>query len=264
MLFPKQTIAEQCRSFIHRRSSSKGTPFNARLLHLFICPESNGGNHPLKNVVRPSADLHIVLFPSDAIPIAKEFWQHTGQGISSRLAEKCLSLWPEDNSTVPSTVSSRFPSRGHNRHYSTSKPSSKPPSPPIVEDLSKDHSVYLEERYGRNLPLAAAAFAKCALRSRIAGVLKENSSDCQGEPCTEGKDLLVGPSSRGVTEVTAHDVYLYPTGMSAIWNAHSMALAVLPPAKSVCFGLVLSPMIRSLLSIHGCFFFPVDFPTPIL
>jgi hypothetical protein len=115
-------------------------------------------------------------------------------------------------------------------------PKSDFPSSPVVEDLSKDHSVYLEERYGRNLPLAAAPFAKGLLRSRVAGVLKENSSGCQSELYIEQKDLPVGPSTRGVAEVAVDDVYLYATGMSAIWNAHNMALAVLPPAKSICFG----------------------------
>ena len=253
MLFPKQKIAEQCRSFIERRSSSQGAPVNARLLHLFICPENNkpsdsGGN---KNVTaHDSVDLHIVLLPADSFPIAKEFWQHTGQGISSRLAEKCLSLWGPDDTLVqpPSPVFSRFPSRGHNRHYSAvkipSSPKSDSPSSPVVEDLSKDHSVYLEERYGRNLPLASAAFAKRALQSRVAGVLKEKSSSgCQSESYTEQKDLVVGPSTRGVAEVAVDDVYLYPSGMAAIWNVHNMALAVLPPAKSICFGLVLKPFL---------------------
>lgn len=241
MLFPKQKIAEECRSFIQRRSSANGAPVNARLLHLFICPEnkpSDGSNNTVVNDIGGCADLHIVLFPADAFPIAKEFWQHTGQGISSRLAEKCLSLWPEDSTFQrPNLVPSWFPSRGHNRHYSAVKPSSPKsdsPSPPILENLGKDHSVYLEERYGRNLPLAAASFAKRALQSRVAGVLKEKSSDFQSESCV---DLLLGPSIRGVPEVAVHDVYLYPTGMSAIWNAHKMALAVLPPAKSICFGL---------------------------
>ena len=245
MLFPKQTIAEQCRSFIERRSSSNGAPVNARLLHLFICPENKPSDGGTNVNAHDSVDLHIVLFPADAFPIAKEFWQHTGQGISSRLAEKCLSLWSDDSlgDQRSSPVSGRFPFRGHNRHYSAvkipSSPKSDSPTSPAIEDLSKDHSVYLEERYGRNLPLAAASFAKRALRSRVAGVLKENSSGCQSEPYTEQKDLLVGPSTRGVADVAVDDVYLYPTGMSAIWNAHNMALAVLPPAKSICFGLVL-------------------------
>ena len=242
MLFPKQKIAEQCRSFIERRSSSNGAPVNARLLHLFICPENKPSDGSNNVIAHDSVDLHIVLFPADSYPIAREFWQHTGQGISSRLAEKCLSLWPDDSLSVqqPSPVSSRFLSRGHNRHYSAVKvpcsPKSDFPSSPIVEDLGKDHSVYLEERYGRNLPLAAAPSAKRLLRSRVAGVLKENSSSCQSELYAEQKDLPVGPSTRGVAEVAVDDVYLYATGMSAIWNAHNMALAVLPPAKSICFG----------------------------
>ena len=253
MLYPKQRIAEQCRSFIERRSSFNGAPVNARLLHLFICPEkkpNDGNNNNNNNVIaQDGVDLHIVLFPADSYPIAKEFWQHSGQGISSRLAEKSLSLWPDDNNNLgsqrSSPVSSRFPSRGHNRHYSavkipTSPKIDSPLSSPVIEDLSKDHSVYLEERYGRNLPLAAAAFAKRILRSRVAGVLKENSSSSgyQSEIYTEQKDLLEGPSTRGVAEVAVDDVYLYPSGMAAIWNAHNMALAVLPPAKSICFGLV--------------------------
>ena len=272
MLFPKQKIAEQCRSFIERRSSSNGAPVHARLVHLFICPENKPSDSSKNIIVNDSvtvgscADLHIVLFPADSYPIAKEFWQHTGQGISSRLAEKCLSLWPNDSPTIPTPGSSRFPSRGHKRHYSAVKTPSEPcspktdsPSSPIVDNLSKDHSVYLEERYGRNLPLAAAAFAKRVLRSRVAGVLKENSSVCQSEPYTGQKDLLVGPSTRGVAEVAVDDVYLYPTGMAAIWNAHNLALAVLPPAKSVCFGLVFYCVLRLYLTE----FFLIDFLTPI-
>jgi cystathionine gamma-synthase len=264
MLFPKQKIAEQCRSFIERRSSSNGAPVNARLLHLFICPEnkpSDGGNDV---IAHDSVDLHIVLFPADSYPVAREFWQHVGQGISSRLAEKCLSLWPDDSLSSPSPVSNRFPFRGHNRHYSAVKvpcsPKSDSPCSPVVEDLSKDHSVYLEERYGRNLPLVAAAFAKRALRSRVAGVLKEKSSGCQSESYIEQKDLLVGPSTRGVAEVAVDDVYLYPSGMSAIWNAHNMALDVLPPAKSISFGLVLrssyDPPFMNILDRLFCDRFP--------
>ena len=189
------------------------------------------------------------LFPADSYPIAKEFWQHTGQGISSRLAEKCLSLWPSDSpSTVqrPTPGSSRFPSKGHNWHYSVDKvpcsPKSDSPSSLIVENLSKDHSVYLEERYGRKLLLAAAASAKRVLLSRVAGILKENSSIRQTESYTEQKDLLVGPSTRGVAEVAVDDVYLYPTG-SAIWNAHNMALAFFHLQKAfVWVSLTLPPL----------------------
>lgn len=39
--------------------------------------------------------LYIVLFPTSASPLAKSYWQHTGDGISSRLADHCLSILEE-------------------------------------------------------------------------------------------------------------------------------------------------------------------------
>jgi cystathionine gamma-synthase len=109
----------------------------------------------------------------------------------------------------------------------------------LTEDLSKDDSMYLEEQFGHNLPVASAAAAKNAMRRRIAGVLVHDSpEDCSGKPCASSKDVETGPSSRGVTDVTEDDVYLFPTGMSAIWNAHHLASMTRPAAKSVCFGYV--------------------------
>ena len=108
------------------------------------------------------------------------------------------------------------------------------------EGLEPDQNFYVEERYGRNLPVSYAASAKRAIRRRIAGVLiRDSGSDCQGEPCAGNKNLELGPSSRGIAEVSEDDVYLFPTGMSTIWSAHNIALAVRPAAKSVCFGYVL-------------------------
>jgi cystathionine gamma-synthase len=97
--------------------------------------------------------------------------------------------------------------------------------------------VYLEERYGRNLPLALAAAAKRAMRRRISGVLvRDSPADCGDGPCAGDQNYAVGPSSRGVTSMSEHDVFLYPTGMAAIWNAHQLALAARAPQKSVCLG----------------------------
>lgn len=249
MLFSTKKIAEECRSFIQHRSAALGSPMNARLVHLFICPEEvqNGGGFPqtpakLDAGSKACANLHIVLFRATAFPVAKEFWQHTGLGISSRLAERCLALLPKDTPAAvqrpASPADGRLPIKGHNRHYSAMKKSPPPPPGPrtgdaqraaTTDDLNPD-SVYLEERYGRNLPLSAAAFAKRALRSRVAGVLVR---DDHGSPSEE---LFVGPSMRGISTVAAEDVFLYPTGMSAIWSAHNIARATRSPAKSVCFG----------------------------
>jgi cystathionine gamma-synthase len=96
--------------------------------------------------------------------------------------------------------------------------------------------VYVEERYGRNLPLQLASNAKKMLRRRIAGVLVHDGP--APVVSADATDVQLGLSSRGVAGVTEDDVYLYPTGMAAIWSAHQLLLAVRPLAQSVCFGCV--------------------------
>lgn len=106
--------------------------------------------------------------------------------------------------------------------------------------MEAELGTYVEERYGRNLPLASAPFAKRALRRRIADVLiHDDTGDCAGRPCAGLNEAEVGPSFRGVDNVAEDDVFLYPTGMSAIWHAHQLALSTRPVGKSVCFGYVL-------------------------
>ncbi|KAF5356949.1 hypothetical protein D9756_006371 [Leucocoprinus leucothites] len=246
MLFPARHIAEECRDFIRRRSQSDD--IQPRLVHLFICPED------VQPTPANTADLHIVLIPAEAFGLAREFWQHTGLGISSRLADKCLSLLPDESKPSPPA---RPPARTHNRHYSVKgaaaalRPSTSPTisydipkgvpttTPPTTDLLSSDHTTYLEERYGRNLPLSAAESAKRALRRRIAGTLIRDNygdGDCGDEPCAGLETVKTGPSSRGVKSVTEDDVYLYPGGMAAIWSAHKLLRETRPEGKSVCFG----------------------------
>ena len=230
MLFPTQKIANYCRGFIQERLTKSGTDGTPRLVQLLICPDDIKRNSTSSTPCDAYADLHIVLFPKDAFCIAKEFWQHTGLGISSRLADKCLSLLSDGLSITPSptNIPNGHGLKGHNRHYSIK--SSKPPltQPTIFpsraqEELNAEHNNYFEERYGRNLPVGAASAAKSALKSRIAQGLVANQ-----------------PRSRTIS-VSPDDVYLYPCGMAAIWNAHRLLLDVCPSAKSVCFRLVPRP-----------------------
>lgn len=248
LLCPSKKIADQCRSFILNRAALSGTPAHVKLVQYFFCPDDSSAQ------TRQCPELHIVLFPADVFPIARQFWQHTGLGVSSRFAEYCLSLLPgqdrPNTHSVTSPSDSPTPPRSSfktlNKYYSVKHPAgwlttgcaSNPPSTILPSDgLNKDQNTYLEERYGRNLPLSAVAFAKRALRRRIAGVLvRDNLQDGPQGPCAGAQDIEIGSSSRGVQDVGEDDVFLYPTGMAAIWNAHQLCLRSRPPAKSVCFG----------------------------
>lgn len=52
--------------------------------------------------------VHIVYFPPDRLSLAKAFWQHTGDGISSRRAEYCMKFFEHlspsnGEDSIPST-----------------------------------------------------------------------------------------------------------------------------------------------------------------
>jgi cystathionine gamma-synthase len=190
-------------------------------------------------------ELQILLFNKEHWSFAKSFWQHTGDGVSSRLAERALDFMGETPPGVqpqPTTFDAPPQKNNHyskNRHYAKrqqsvsstpaasvpptpSTASSDPPAKPINdENLTPDLSTYLEERYGRNLPLFNAPLAKQALKRRIAGGLLPSDEDF-------GKvdDVARGAAAGSGKAVTPDDVYLYPGGMSAIWHAHNISRKV--------------------------------------
>ncbi len=198
LLFPSRKTAEACRTFLAARDVS------ARVV---------------QHRISENLSVFLVLFPEGKFSTAKQFWQHTGLGISSRLATHILATFASSASPPPSPT--RIKPMAH-RHYSA-KPLRG------AEPQEADQALYLEQRYGRNLDVAAAEQAKRALRRRIAGVLVRDESAANGE-------VEVEQSMRGVA-VTEDDVFLFPTGMSAIWIAHQLALDARGARKSVCFGL---------------------------
>ncbi|KAH9003540.1 PLP-dependent transferase [Lactarius hatsudake] len=219
LLFPSRKSAEACRAFLAARDVL------ARVV---------------QHCISDRLCIFLVLFPRDQFNTAKQFWQHTGLGISSRLATRCLSALASASSTPTSSTPSHLKPGAH-RHYASSKPAREPPAEP----LGTDQSVYLEQRYGRNLDVAAAELAKAAMRRRIAGVLVRDGGEAEVE---------VAQSVRGVA-VTEHDVFLFPTGMSAIWSAHQLALDVRGAKKSVCFGFPYTDTLKVLEKWGpGCYF----------
>lgn len=263
---PAPRVAAAGRDFL----AAQDPPIPSRTVEFVICPSSKSLTDlsSAKSLGIDCIELQILLFDKDKWPYGKAFWQHTGDGVSSRMAERALSFLGETPAGVqprapsPPTLerpASKAPS-SRNRHYSkrtgsvpptpttpsespNSMPQSstileKPPVDPITdENLTSDLTTYLEERYGRNLPLFNAPLAKQALKRRIAGGLLPSDEDY-------GKieDVARGAGS-GKKAVTEENVYLYPCGMSAIWHAHDISriarkLQGEAEGKSICYGYV--------------------------
>lgn len=379
ILVPSARIAERSRDFMRAQSNSP-TPLPIRIVRFSMLEHtvpSSTGSAAFDSVANSSSStvehvsdqldtthfhsssttahyIFIVFFPEHVFPLAKSFWQHTGDGISSRQADRCLSLLeqsknaehdgaakPLSSAAQESIVAPRAATsdpashasaddiyrkplssasvgkRFYNRYSRTNSANATPsptlsapqtPSssgilerPPTVEhddaaalstsvsslsgvtrarvgtsssvelgDIaepgSSDLVTYVEERYGRNLPLSSAPSAKLALRRRIAGTLLSDRSE---QSAAEAPGDQVGETGRTGTGVTEDDVYLFSCGMSAIFHAHQVAMRAAPKlthpssgskqrtvGKSVCFGFPYTDTLKILQKFGpGCHFY---------
>lgn len=186
-----------------------------------------------------------VVFPKAYAKIAKMYWQHTGEGISSRRAEYCHKAFldgrlaasdvmlPRNGHKIPLTEA---PCKGPKRYQR--RKLSEESSPKLGHDLSTttqsegpDYVQFVEERFGRNLDLSLANNAKLALRRRIAGALSINAD-------LPGALESSHPSTRNanVEGFSEEDVYLFPCGMAAIFHSHQILMASRGEMKSVSYG----------------------------
>jgi cystathionine gamma-synthase len=276
MLFPTPKISQRARDFLANLSPS----IPSRTVEFVICPGAN--SLPSARAAVTAIDcieLQILLFNKDHFPFAKQFWQHTGDGISSRMAERALAFMGETPAGdaglgeegpgvgAAAAALTQPASRGYsrNRHYgrattrgaapghaapAAAAAAAPKPGVAVPEDVAAaDLSTYLEERYGRNLPLFSAPLAKQALKRRIAGGVL---------PSDEEFGASQADISRGVTE---NDVYLFPGGMSAIWHAHNIVRLArtatgAAEGKSVCFGFPYTDTLKILQKWGpGCHFY---------
>ncbi|KLJ12432.1 cystathionine gamma-synthase [Blastomyces silverae] len=247
-LFPSRKTADRCYQFMASRLPAE----EVQKVHIISLqppqqkkePHADEGGDDAKVDPNIASPLFCVLYPAAHSSVAKEVWQHTGDGISSRRSEFCLkaledgylieeSLQPQrDEPTI------QRPHKGPKRYQRNgslgkiSKDSTMPSQPQTKQKSeipsSKEFDLFIEERFGRNLSAAHANNAKLAVRRRIAGSLT-----CDGEL----SEALQSASSDGrIAGLTEEHVFLYPTGMSAIFNSHRMLMAARTPMKSICFG----------------------------
>lgn len=256
-LFPSRRAALSCQHFLATRSPS----VSSRIVEVDAGPEPEEQDRQALAVWQVFA----VFMQVEHASIGKQFWQHTGDGVSSRRAEYILNSLArrngaqEESRPALESRSRTLSQRGwtKNRHYARRTAVPTETNGVTTVDEAEDPSGYVEERYGRNLARSFGALAKTALRKRIAGVL--HSDDAAPTPdgnavriedlslSVEEADLrkVAAPrarqSDRGVGDLTEDDVYLYSTGMSAIFHAHQLLLRRAeslgrPIGKSICFG----------------------------
>ncbi|KAK1017410.1 Cystathionine gamma-synthase, partial [Friedmanniomyces endolithicus] len=96
MLFPTHSCGARCVEFF-RRQLPQADLSNVRILDFVPHPEKTPSAQSKRVLPRVTA----VVYPEELWPTAKAFWQHTGEGISSRQADFCKRAF-DDGSMVES------------------------------------------------------------------------------------------------------------------------------------------------------------------
>ncbi|KAJ5652515.1 hypothetical protein N7507_009941 [Penicillium longicatenatum] len=257
-LFASLKTAQLCHSFILSKVSDEQSQ-KVRIVN--FVPSS----HTEAESTSITSSLVGVIYPKEFAPIAKQVWQHSGNGISSRRGEFCLralqdGFLVEDKGSATAAESlPQRPCKGPRRYqgrgslsgvaWGASTPTASSPAPATncVED-GRDNAQFIEERFGRNLSALYATQAKIAVRKRIAGVLTAD---------VELPEALEKASSGGrVDDISEEDVLLYPSGMSAIFNAHQTLMSARGAMKSICFGFPYTDTLKILQKWGpGCLFY---------
>lgn len=178
-----------------------------------------------------SPKISAVLYPQDRFSIAKPFWQHSGDGISSRRAEYCHNLFSKGALIDCTQLEQTLRSCKGPRRYQKKTSIDITNAPAVGHGEVQDPTQFVEERFGRNLDISLTRNAKLAVRRRIAGSLTEDVG--LSEALTLERDLK---RTRQVAGFTEDDVYLYPCGMSALFNSHRNMMTAKGQLKSIVFG----------------------------
>lgn len=229
MLFPTSATASRGRDFILRYAPTA----EVRIIDLVPAAEKERSEE--LEIISPR--ISAILYPAEHFSTAKQYWQHSGEGVSSRRAEYCSHLFREGLLVEPSTLSESKPKsprvcKGPRRYQKkTSVDFGIDDTNGSTEGEVQDPVQFVEERFGRNLNLTMTNNAKLAIRRRIAGSLTADVG------LTEALALDVEQATtRNVPGFSEDDVYLYPTGMSSIFNTHRNIMQAKGQLKAVVFG----------------------------
>ncbi|KAK3950206.1 pyridoxal phosphate-dependent transferase [Pseudoneurospora amorphoporcata] len=250
MLFPTPTIASRCVDFIRSRAPVDVCS-NLQVINLVL-----DMSNPEARALEPLCpSISAVIMPQDGFPFAKQYWQHSGDGVSSRRAEFCHGLFkdgllrPDTELRNADASASAKPCRGPKRYQRQASLDAGGNQQPNVHGnvngttgetvMIQETSRFLEERFGRNLDLSFVQPAKSAIKRRIAGALRSADHDLGGSHSLSEKQM--SSNTRGIANLREEDIYLFPCGMNAIFHAHRALYSIRTPPgstplKSVNFG----------------------------
>lgn len=256
LCFPSYNVAKRCREYIAVKASqqdSSNPSVKARILQLATSKPVNQDEAKWKRECK----IAVVFVAKEYFPLLKQYWQHTGEIISSRLAEYVLhELFIVEKSSK--TVNTTNGIRGHNDENVESR----------VEEE------FIETRFGRNLDFSFSDHAKTLIKRRIATkVVDDEDSAIRNDEEGQGNSIdtqdfvehvVTTETSQGVGLTTNNnvsstvppepieatnefetiadtsvddndrrralhvnpetDVFLFPSGMASIFTAHRLLL----------------------------------------
>ncbi|KAI9345646.1 pyridoxal phosphate-dependent transferase [Obelidium mucronatum] len=242
LVFPSNRVVNECRQFMKSFILKKDSGFDPKLATSIriaefaiqpIFQEASPAAADPTTFLQGNVFIYALLFPEGAAKVAKMYWQHTGEGISSRFAEYCLKVLGSNTESVKyftgvSANTDRFQTPGYRIQDQETHVNQASGAESTASQL------WVEERFGRNLDLSFAPQAKVMLRQRIAGVVADSSeiSDDDEKPVVAAHNESV----RELEGLNENHVLLFPTGMSAIYNAFRVVQRLRPNLKTVQFG----------------------------
>ncbi|CAK7207595.1 Cystathionine gamma-synthase [Sporothrix eucalyptigena] len=304
ILFPSSAAAERCKEFIEKYATDAAQLKDLTIVHLVL----DSSNPEAASFRSLAPTISAVVMNAETFPLGKQYWQHSGDGVSSRRAEYCHKLFTEGllvnvsngntasaaptpapavASPAPAAVPGMKPFRGPKRYRrpmssndNTLAPTAAPnatasPTPatnghsngrPVSpnggagDEDEEETARFLEERFGRNLDLSFVRRAKSAILRRITGAMTaDNDVDLEQSRSPPAESPAADSNFRGVSDVHEDDVYLFPCGMNAIFNAHRFLLRARPDKahlKSINFGFPYVDTLKILQKFGaGCLFY---------
>ncbi|QUC20913.1 uncharacterized protein UV8b_05154 [Ustilaginoidea virens] len=212
MLFPHTTPAWACQEFLQRSEPDKATSHPIRALRVSFTGElrviessrDDGQGRPFQYICA-------IVYPAHMSGVAKAFWQHTGFGLSSRQAEYWLNEAPFLRGAAKETVlpTTELGLDAAQTEYWLNEAK-------VLLGKGKETALPME------LALDAAKEAADKIKQQLSG--------------------LFSSASASPSPVLPNDVFLYPSGMSAIIDSASAVEALCQtsgkPVQMAVFGFL--------------------------